>query len=333
MKRINNLFEKIVDIDNLYLAVDNAKKNKGNRADIIEFLQNKDKLILELQQQLINGTYVTSPYKTFKIYEPKERVIYKLPFYPDRIVHHAIMNILEPVWLSVFINNTYSCIKNRGIHKALEDVKKALKDVDNTEYCLKMDIRKFYPSIDHDNLKSIIRKKIKDRRLLQLLDEIIDSTDGVPIGNYLSQFFANLFITYMDHYIKEQLKVKYYFRYADDIVVLGKDKNELRNIQSQIIQYLNGLKLQVKDNYQIFRVEDRGISFVGYVIRHNYTRLRRNIKSNMCKRSARLLKKRNMNQKKYKIDMCSYTGWAKFCNAKNLLKTIDKKQYLTKAIS
>ena len=93
-----------------------------------------------------------------------------------------------------------------------------------------MDIRKFYSSIDHDNLKSIIRKKIKDRRLLQLLDEIIDSTDGVPIGNYLSQFFANLFITYMDHYIKEQLKVKYYFRYADVIVVLGKDKNELRNI-------------------------------------------------------------------------------------------------------
>ena len=132
MKRINNLFEKIVDIDNLYLAVDNAKKNKSNRADIIEFLQNKDKLILELQQQLINGTYITSPYKTFKIYEPKERVIYKLPFYPDRIVHHAIMNILEPVWLSVFINNTYSCIKNRGIHKALEDVKKALKDIDNT---------------------------------------------------------------------------------------------------------------------------------------------------------------------------------------------------------
>jgi retron-type reverse transcriptase len=139
------------------------------------FDKNKDKLLLDLQRKLINGEYETSEYYVFKIYEPKEREIFKLPYYPDRIVHHAIMNIMEPIWVSAFVKGTYSCIRNRGIHKALKDVKFALKDEINTQYCLKLDIRKFYHSIDHDILKTIIRKKIKDKRLLSLLDEIIES--------------------------------------------------------------------------------------------------------------------------------------------------------------
>lgn len=108
-------------------------------------------------------------------------------------IQNAVMNIMEPIWVSIFIKNTYSCIKHRGIHEALQDVREALKDTDNTTYCLKLDIRKFYPSIDHEVLKSIIRKKIKDQKLLQLLDEIIDSAEGAPIGNYLSQFFAKMY--------------------------------------------------------------------------------------------------------------------------------------------
>lgn len=203
MKRYNNLFDKIITIENLELAEKKARKNKGNRKEVIEFLAHKDKLLLQLQKKLITEEYVTSEYSTFIIREPKERLIFKLPFYPDRIVHHAIMNVLEPIWVSIFINNTYSCIKGRGIHKAVRDIQQDLKDIDGTKYCLKLDIKKFYPSIDHDVLKSIIRKKIKDEKLLNLLDGIIDSTDGVPIGNYLSQFFANLVLAYFDHWIKE----------------------------------------------------------------------------------------------------------------------------------
>lgn len=202
MKRYNNLFDKIVSLDNLYLADKKARRNKSNRKDIKEFDQNKEESLKKLQQDLINGTYKTSEYNTFIIREPKERLIFRLPYYPDRIVHHAVMNIMEPIWVSIFIKDTYSCIKHRGIHEALHNVKEALKDVDNTTYCLKLDIRKFYPSIDHEVLKSIIRKKIKDWKLLQLLDEIIDSAEGVPIGNYLSQFFANLYLTYFDHWLK-----------------------------------------------------------------------------------------------------------------------------------
>lgn len=333
MKRYNNLFDKIVSLDNLYEADKRARRQKSHRPEVILFDKNKDKLLLDLQRKLTNGKYETSEYYVFKIYEPKEREMFKLPYYPDRIVHHAIMNIMEPIWVSAFVKGTYSCIRKRGIHKALKDVKFALKDEINTQYCLKLDIRKFYPSIDHDILKTIIRKKIKDKRLLSLLDEIIESAQGVPIGNYLSQFFANLYLTYLDHWIKEQKKVRYYFRYADDIVILGRDKQELRDLFYNIQDYLNNkLKLNFKDNWQIFKVDSRGIDFVGYRIFHTHTLLRKHIKKNFCKKINKLNKKQNLDKDTYKQKICSYIGWIKYCNGRNLLNKMSKYKELLEYI-
>lgn len=333
MKRYNNLFDKIVSLDNLYEADKKARRQKSHRPEVMLFDKNKDKLLLDLQRKLINGEYETSEYYVFKIYEPKEREIFKLPYYPDRIVHHAIMNIMEPIWVSAFIKGTYSCIRKRGIHKALRDVKFALKDEINTQYCLKLDIRKFYPSIDHDILKTIIRKKIKDKRLLSLLDEIIESAQGVPIGNYLSQFFANLYLTYLDHWIKEQKKVRYYFRYADDIVILGGDKQQLRDLFYDIQDYLNNkLKLNFKDNWQIFKVDSRGIDFVGYRVFHTHTLLRKRIKKRFCKKINKLNKKQNLDKDTYKQKICSYIGWIKYCNGRNLLNKMSKYKELLEYI-
>ena len=316
MKRINNLFDKIVTIENLCLAEKKARKNKGNRKDVIEFSKNKFELLLKLQQQLINEEYVTSKYSTFIIREPKERLIFKLPYYPDRIVHHAIMNILEPIWVSIFIKNTYSCIKGRGIHAAVKDIKKALKDEQGTKYCLKLDIKKFYPSIDHSVLKQVIRKKLKDNKLLRLLDSIIDSTSGVPIGNYLSQFFANLVLAYFDHWLKEVKGIKYYYRYADDIVIFASSKEELHQLLKEITAYLQKLKLSIKNNYQIFPLDSRGLSFVGYVFFHTHTKIRKRIKVNMCRTSSKL-KRRSFDE--YRSHMCSFIGWLKYCNGLHLL--------------
>ena len=333
MKRYNNLFDKIVSLDNLYEADKRARRQKSHRPEVMLFDKNKDKLLLDLQRKLINGEYETSEYYVFKIYEPKEREIFKLPYYPDRIVHHAIMNIMEPIWVSAFVKGTYSCIRKRGIHKALKDIKFALKDEINTQYCLKLDIRKFYSSIDHDILKTIIRKKIKDKRLLSLLDEIIESAQGVPIGNYLSQFFANLYLTYLDHWIKEQKKVRYYFRYADDIVILGGDKQQLRDLFYNIQDYLNNkLKLNFKDNWQIFKVDSRGINFVGYRVFHTHTLLRKRIKKRFCKKINKLNKKQNLDKDTYKQKICSYIGWIKYCNGRNLLNKMSKYKELLEYI-
>ncbi len=333
MKRYNNLFDKIVSLDNLYEADKRARRQKSHRPEVMLFDKNKDKLLLDLQRKLINGEYETSEYYVFKIYEPKEKEIFKLPYYPDRIVHHAIMNIMEPIWVSAFVKGTYSCIRKRGIHKALKDVKFALKDEVNTQYCLKLDIRKFYPSIDHDILKTIIRKKIKDKRLLSLLDEIIESAQGVPIGNYLSQFFANLYLTYLDHWIKEQKKVRYYFRYADDIVILGGDKQQLRDLFYDIQDYLNNkLKLNFKDNWQIFKVDSRGIDFVGYRVFHTHTLLRKRIKKRFCKKINKLNKKQNLDKDTYKQKICGYIGWIKYCNGRNLLNKMSKYKELLEYI-
>lgn len=324
MKRLNNLFEKICTIENIEEADKKARKNKGLRYGVLKHDLHQEEDNAKLLESLLNGTYKTSEYSTFKIYEPKERLIYRLPYYPDRIVHHAIMNVMEPIWKSIFIKQTYSSIKDRGIHACARDVRSALDNFpEETKYCLKLDIHKFYPSIDHEILKKIIRIKIKDNRLLKLLDDIIDSAPGVPIGNYLSQFFANLYLAYFDHWVKETLRCKFYFRYADDIVILGEDKELLNLVLININYYLTTkLKLELKPNYQIFPVESRGIDFVGYKFYHTHTLLRKSIK---VKINSLLNKYKDgwISLPNLKISMQSYFGWLKYCDSKHFLQKIE----------
>jgi RNA-directed DNA polymerase len=314
MKRVNNIYEKIISIENLTLANIKARKGKGKQYGIKVFDKKPQDNIEELHKMLLEKNYQTSEYTTFKIFEPKERLVFRLPYFPDRITHHAVMNVLEPIFTKLFTADTYSCIKGRGIHGAANNLKKALQDQNETMYCLKLDIVKFYPNVDHEILKQLLRKKFKDQDLLWLLDEIIESADGLPIGNYLSQYFANFYLTYFDHWIKETMQVKYYFRYADDIVILSNNKPHLHQLLFEIKQYLStNLKLQVKGNYQVFPVESRGIDFVGYVFYHTHTMLRKSIK----KRFAKAVSKT-----KSKATIASYYGWAKHCNSKHLLKKL-----------
>jgi hypothetical protein len=314
MKRANNLYQRICSVENLNLADNIARKGKLSQPGVIGHIKNCDKNIQLLHEALIGKTYKTSEYTTFSIFEPKERLIFRLPYFPDRIVHHAVMNVLEPIFISTFTADTYSCIKKRGIHAAADAVKQALKDKEGTQFCLKLDIRKFYPSVDHGILKQLLRKKLKDQDLLWLLDGIINSADGLPIGNYLSQYFANFYLTYFDHWIKEERRVKYYFRYADDMVILSDNKPYLHELLAEISSYLqDNLKLNVKDNYQVFPVDARGIDFVGYVFRHSHVMLRKSIKKSFAREVAR-----NNNPQ----SVASYRGWAKHCNGKHLIKKL-----------
>lgn len=321
MKRIGNLFDTVCSPENLCLAYTKAKKGKAKQYGVKLFDKQLSTNLEQLRTELISGTYRTSEYSVFIIHDPKERTVYRLPF-RDRVVHHAIMNVLEPIWTSVFIENTYACIKGRGIHAVTKHLRRDMRDVRGTTYCLKLDIKKFYPSIDHEIMKAIVRKKVKDTRLLHLLDGIIDSAPGVPIGNYLSQFFANLYLSYFDHWLKEIKYVKYYYRYADDMVILGPDKPYLHHLFADMSEYLTSqLKLCVKENYQIFPVADRGIDFVGYVFYHTHTLMRKTIKCRMCRKAARLRKK-NLEQTTFLHRMASHLGWAQHCNSKHLLKKV-----------
>ncbi len=316
MKRLNNLFSQIISIENLMKADEKAQKGKSRQYGVSLHNKNREENILKLHNLLISKTYKTSQYDIFKVFEPKEREVYRLPYFPDRICHHAIMNVLEPVFVAVFTADSYSCIKGRGIHKASFNLRKALKKENETAYCLKLDIKKFYPNVNHEILKILLRRKFKDADLLWLLDEIIESAPGLPIGNYLSQYLANFYLTYFDHWIKEKLRIKYYFRYADDIVILYHDKSYLHLLLNSIENYFKiNLKLDVKNNWQVFPVAKRGIDFVGYKHYHSHTLLRKSIK----KRFARMLKR-----KPNKCSIASYYGWAKHCNSKKLMKKLMK---------
>ena len=324
MVRHGFLFEKVYDIENLKLAHQNARKKKTNYKEVKVVDDNLDFYMVELQNMLINKTYKNSKYVVFKkkTDNGKIREIYKLPYFPDRIIHHAIIQIIEPIWKSTLIRETFSSIKGRGIFDGVNRIKTALIDKENTTYCLKLDISKYYPSINNFILKQIIRKKIKDKNLLWLLDEIIDSVNGVPIGNYLSQYFGNLYLSELDHIMKN--KFKYYFRYCDDIVILYKNKDYLRIIKNEIDKILFKLKLKLKNNWQIFPVKN-GVDFLGYRFFHNYMLLRKSIKNKFI----RLIKKikssyNSMNQFEIINGLMSYYGWLKYGNCLKLItKYID----------
>lgn len=308
-----NLLPQITDIGNLRAADKRAQRAKKNQPGVIAHNLVAEENLLKLQRMLEDGTYRTSPYITFTITDPKEREIYRLPYFPDRICHHAIMRVLMKYFVSHFTADTYSCIEGKGIGGAQRAVKRALRDVAGTQYCLKLDVRKFYPSVDHETLKALLRRKFKDQRLLALLDEIIDSCEGLPIGNYLSQYFANFYLSGFDHWLKEVKGVKHYFRYADDMVLLAATKPELHALMGDIRTYLaTQLKLQVKSNWQVFPVEARGIDFVGYVFRHRYVRIRKSIKQNCARKMKRTPEKSRP----------SYNGWLSHGNCRHLSKKL-----------
>lgn len=357
MKRIGNLYEEIISMDNLRRAEAKARKGKTRSYGVRMFDLDPDVNLHALHEALRTKTFKTSEYEVFKVHEPKERLIYRLPYYPDRIVHHAIMNVLEPIWVSVFPYNTYSCIKHRGVEAARKRVREILSDPENSRYCLKIDIRKFYPSIRHDIIKGIYRRKIKCKDTLRLLDEIVDSVNGapdpleptkacdgrsIPIGNYLSQYLANLALSYTLHRINSLYPQVKGVVYADDGCFFAADKAVLHSLLDFIRRELAELDLQLKSNYQIFPVarsryypkrgvgdkHGRGVDFIGYVFYHEHTRIRKSIKKNFCRRAARLQRRKNTPAPAdFKQEICSWLGWVKHSESEHLLKTNIKPEY------
>lgn len=307
-------------MENVCLAHEKAQKRKRHYSEVKRVNRNLAVYMEYLHDMLINRKYQTSEYQVQTRNDTgKERTIHVLPYYPDRIVHHCIMNVCEPIWQRTLIRDTYSAIKGRGIHDGQRRLRRMLEDRQGTKHCLKMDVEKFYPSIDHEILKQILRRKIKCRPTLDLLYEIVDSAPGVPIGNYLSQYLGNLYLSPFDHWVKEELGIRYYARYCDDIVILGPDKTKLHDIRCRVEDYLGRrLGLRLKENWQVFPVAVRGIDFLGYRSFHDYTLVRKSIAKNFKMRIRKIRKKPGRTALS---QVMSYYGWLRHADAGRLWKT------------
>jgi hypothetical protein len=318
------LWEKICSMENLQLAHQNAKDGKGWYKEVKMIDADLDHYLKQLQTMLLLKTYHTSDYENFfKKEGNKIRLLSKLPYFPDRICHWAIIQVIEPILIKKMIANTYSAIPDRGIHRCLHDVQAAMQnDVKGCQYCLMLDVRKYYQSINHDILKQTYRRIFKDKDLIWLLDEIIDSTPGdtgVPIGNYISQYSGNIYLTEFDHWIKEVKKVKHYYRYMDDVRIFAETKEELHRLFLEIKEfYATKLKLTIKDNWQIFPTYKRGIDFVGYRSFLEYTLLRKStcisFKNKMVKINRKRLEGKPLNHSEW-CSINSYYGWLKHCDS------------------
>ena len=302
------LFDKIVDKENIRKAIMKGSRGKRNRSEVQKVLNNIDYHIDKIHDILSNKEYNPRMTKQVVINENdnrhKTRHIRKPKFVYDQIIHHAVMQVIKPLITKTLVNHAYGSVPEKGLHKASRYIAYWMKDYKKTKYCLKMDIHHFYESIDKNILKAKISKLFRDSRLTTILYKIIDSFEetGIPLGYYTSQWFVLIYISELDHFIKEELKIKYYVRYMDDMVILGGNKRELHRIRQIISDYLeNKLHLKLKPDWQVFPIaytskkdnkeHGRPLDFLGFLFYHNKTIIRKHDLLALTRKATKIAKK------------------------------------------
>lgn len=317
-------------MDNIISAAEKAKKGKRNHRGVRDYEKHKDEYHQNVYQMLKDKSYHVSKYEVIeKVTDAgKVREIHKLPFYPDRIIQHSLLIPMMDRWTKSLTLDSYNCLPKRGItskvkkHSLVRKMKRTLLEMDKNGkiYVLKMDIKKFYPSVRHSVYKKAYSKDLKDRDALWLMNTLNYSNKGLAIGNPDAQIGSHLVLRSLDHVIKEQFKVKHYFRFADDMVILSHDKKQLHEWLWRIRNYLwYEKKLEMKKNYRIFPVSE-GIDFGGFVFTPGHTKIRKRIKKNFAS-------KRN-NPK----SITSYMGMLMHCDSKNLINKVlvNNNSHMTK---
>jgi RNA-directed DNA polymerase len=279
MKRIGNLFEKVVESENLRLAFWKASQGKRHRPEQRAFAANLSAELERMRAGLLAGDYPVGNYTRFKIFDPKEREICAAAF-PERVLHHALMNVCEPHFEKWLIFDTYACRKGKGQFKA---VRRAQGFARQYDWFLKADVRKFFDSIAHDRLKALLRRKFKDDQLLFWFDRIVDTYEtqpgrGLPIGNLTSQYFANFYLDPLDRFVKETLRIKGYVRYMDDFSLWHSSRRELKNIRHEVVAFASdSLGLTLKGEPYLNRTR-HGMDFLGMRVSPDAVRLNRRSK-------------------------------------------------------
>ncbi|MEK6856101.1 MAG: reverse transcriptase/maturase family protein [Nanoarchaeota archaeon] len=338
MKTHNNLYSKIISQENLILAWQKARKGKTKKKYVIEFEKDLELNLLELREELLKQEYFPKPLVTFILRDPKTRKISKSDF-RDRIVHHAVVNVLEPIFDKTFIYDSCANRKGKGTTFALQRFelfrRKVTKNFKTESFCLKADIKHYFQEVDLNILLDIIKKKIADEKVLWLIGQILNNSTinlggselfrGMPLGNLTSQFFANVYLNELDYFVKHTLKVKYYIRYVDDFVVLYSSKDQLEKWKIEIDNFLRDkLYLELHPDKSKIISLSRGVDFVGFRNFYHFRLLRkRNIRQILTK----IKRYKNKEISKEKILEC-FQGWnayAKWANTFILRKSIVKR--------
>lgn len=326
MRTYNNLYNKLCSENNILLAFKKARKNKTKKFYVKKFEEDLKNNLLIIRNELINQSYNPAPLKREIIKDPKTRIIHKAVF-KDRIVHHIIVNILNPIFEPTFIYDSYASRKNKGHHRALKrfDYFKMKVSKNNTRNCyiLKADIKRYFQNINPNILLNIISKKIKDEKVIWLINEILKiNKKGMPLGNYTSQFLANVYLNDFDHFLKEKLNAKYYIRYIDDFVILHNSIEQLKVWKTSIDGFLKRkLNLELhKDKSSIIELK-RGINFLGFKVFRNHKILKKSsiklIKRNISEWNKLIKDGKTSKEKVYE----KFQGWiahAKHGNTYNL---------------
>lgn len=333
-KKIKNCFDKNLTFKKFLAAHNRARKHKIYKNEVIRFELNLENNLINLMNSIKNNTYHLGDYYSFKIFEPKERVINALP-YKDRIVHQwYVEEFIKPYIVPTFISTSFACLKDRGTHKAVDMVQTQLRNFKRERknfWILKCDIRKFFYNIDPIILFDILKKYIKDKKLLQFTHLLIfdkrQNSDkiGIPIGNYTSQFFANIYLNELDQYIKRILKIKYYTRYMDDFILLLNSKADCIKYKKLIEDFL-GFKLHLKLNDKSrYYPQNMGVNFCGYRIFTTHRLLRVSSKKNIkrkIKHWNKQYKKNTLNLPRTMQSINSWRGHISHCNSYTLEKKV-----------
>ena len=326
-KTIRNEFDKYLTYENLMKAHIESRKSKCRKPEIIRFNLRQEEYIMWLYNELKNETYKHGGYKEFYVTEPKLRKIEKSR-YIDRIVHRWLVdNFLQRAFVSQFIYSSFACIKDKGMHKAAFYVQKCMKSAKmkwGDYYILKTDVAKYFNNIDKQILLNILKRKIKDKKLIWLINEILYAQPrekGIEIGNYTSQVFANIYLNEVDQYIKHELKIKYYARYLDDSILILHTKQEARFALEKIRTFLKEkLKLELNSKTQIFKGK-QGVNFCGYKINQYRLKLRNKGKRKLkdkVKSLKRKIKNGEMNSNEAHVLLAGNWGYVKWANIHNL---------------
>jgi hypothetical protein len=323
MKRHGDLWNKIIDIDNITLAYKRARKNKGYLRGVKRFEKDEDAGILKIHYMLKDKVFTTSKYHRKLAHYPKFREIFVVPFFPDRIVQHALMAVVEPIWDKVLSKNTVSCRKKRGVEAAF---RLATTYTKRNTYCLKCDISRFYPSINHNILYSLIQRKIKCPDTLWLIKDIIYSFGGEansPIGNYTSQWFGNLYLDIIDKLATQVWKVDY-VRYCDDFIFFSNNKFILQKIMSILPKLLWEERKLTLSKLDLFKL-NRGLDFVGYRFFNEYTLIRKRVAKILNRRIKRIANRieNGIINDRIRSQLASAIGLLKRCDSYNFKKNLN----------